>query len=250
MSIIFIQEILNMVNDAELIKNFKIWYNENKEELIKDDIDISDMYEVMEKYCDYYDDGDIIINSYDYHNAIEFMIDYYGMTFNSLNADNGLFYYMISKYNEDSWFNKMIDAIIEEDTENYIYNNVKINFLKYESNFIEQFIHDVRFNNEIHIYKDMVIIEKENKILQFNHIYNYSNKKYDKFKDELDLLVCGKFNELKDKYIKDKNDKYIEIPLEQSDIYGDKYKSKLTINFIDNEDDFKEIKKIWVDNYY
>ena len=115
MSIIFIQEILNMVNDAELIKNFKIWYNENKEELIKDNVDIGDMYEVMEKYCDYYDDGDIIINSYDYHNAIEFMIDYYGMTFNSLNADNGLFYYMINKYNEDSWFNKMIVAIIEED---------------------------------------------------------------------------------------------------------------------------------------
>jgi len=133
--------------------------------------------------------------------------------------------------------------------ENEIFNNVENNYLKNESNFIEQFIHDVRFNNEIHIYKDMVIIEKENKILQFNHIYNYSNKKYDKFKDELDLLVWFRFNELRDKYKKDKDDKYIEIELEQSDIYGDKYKSKLTINFIDNENDFKEIKKIYVDNY-
>ena len=48
------------------------------------------------------------------------------------------------------------------------------------------------------------------------------------------------FSLLKDKYIKNKDAKNIEIPLEQSDIYGDKYKSKLTINFIDNEDIIKD----------
>jgi len=133
--------------------------------------------------------------------------------------------------------------------ENEIFNNVENNYLKNERNFIEQFIYDIRFNSEIHIYKDMVIIEKENRLVRFNWLYDYNKKKYNKFKDELDLLVWFRFNELRDKYKKDKGDKYIEIELEQSDIYGDKYKSKLTINFIDNENDFKEIKKIYVDNY-
>lgn len=133
--------------------------------------------------------------------------------------------------------------------ENEIFNNVENNYLKNERNFIEQFIYDIRFNSEIHIYKDMVIIEKENRLVRFNWLYDYNKKKYNKFKDELDLLVWFRFNELRDKYKKDKDDKYIEIELEQSDIYGDKYKSKLTINFIDNENDFKEIKKIYVDNY-
>ncbi len=133
--------------------------------------------------------------------------------------------------------------------ENEIFNNVENNYLKNERNFIEQFIYDIRFNSEIHIYKDMVVIEKENRLVRFNWLYDYNKKKYNKFKDELDLLVWFRFNELRDKYKKDKDDKYIEIELEQSDIYGDKYKSKLTINFIDNYKEFNELKKTYVDNY-
>ena len=133
--------------------------------------------------------------------------------------------------------------------ENEIFNNVENNYLKNERNFIEQFIYDIRFNSEIHIYKDMVVIEKENRLVRFNWLYDYNKKKYNKFKDELDLLVWFRFNELRDKYKKDKDDKYIEIELEQSDIYGDKYNTKLTINFIDNYKEFNELKKTYVDNY-
>ena len=133
--------------------------------------------------------------------------------------------------------------------ENYIFNKVNKKYLRDENVFIEQFINDVRFNSEIHIYKDMVI--SEYKVFKFNYLFDYSKQKYDNYKDELDLLIYETFIRLKHKYKKNDKDNvdYIEIPLKQSDIYGDEYETKLIINFIKSEEEFNNIKKIWVDNY-
>jgi len=132
--------------------------------------------------------------------------------------------------------------------ENYIFNKVNKRYLKDESVFIEQFIYDVRFNSEIHIYKDMVINEREHKVFNFNYLFDYSKEKYNKYKDELDLLIYEYFIRLLHKYKKKDND-FIEIPLKQTDIYGDVYETKLRINFIKNEKEFINVKKIWVDSY-
>ena len=70
--------------------------------------------------------------------------------------------------------------------ENYIFNKVNKKYLRDENVFIEQFINDVRFNSEIHIYKDMVISEYEHKVFKFNYLFDYSKQKYDNYKDELD----------------------------------------------------------------
>jgi len=163
----------------------------------------------------------------------------------------------IFKFVDDVIYNELILETLkkirdnsENLKENYIFNKVNNNYLRNESVFIEQFIIDVRFNSEIHIYKDMVISEYEKKIFKFNYLFDYSKQKYNKYKEELDLLIYETFIRLKHKYKKNDNDNdYIEIPLKQSDLDGDEYETKLIINFIKSEEDFLNIKKIWVDNY-
>jgi len=167
----------------------------------------------------------------------------------------------IHRYDEDNKkILKNIDANINEHLycmkittnnhqDNEFFDYIEDNYLVNESVFIEHFIHDVRFDSKIHIYNDNVIIEKENILVKFNWLYNYKNKKYDKFKNDLDLLVYYRFAELRDKYEKEKEDKYIEIPLLQRCIYGDKYNTKLIINFINDYKEFNKLKKKWVDNY-
>lgn len=163
----------------------------------------------------------------------------------------------IFKFVDDILYNELILETLkklrdndEKLKQNFIINKVYNNYLRNEGVFIEQFISDVRFNSEIHIYKDMVISEYEKKIFKFNYLFDYSNEKYDNYKDEIDLLIYETFIRLKHKYKKNDNDNdFIEIPLKQSDLYGDVYETKLIINFIKSEEEFIKLKKIWVDNY-
>jgi len=115
-----------MVKVNELIEHFKNWYNNNKNDY-DDDIDI---VELIDKYTEYdyqfdinnnyeqhnhLDKIDISLTHFEYHNAINFMIDYYGLTFKDIKPDNALNYYMLYMYNEDSYFCNKLDDIIDDD---------------------------------------------------------------------------------------------------------------------------------------
>jgi len=175
------------------------------------------------------------------------IIDYYKLSIHRYDEDNKKILKNIDANINEHLYCMKITTNNHQDNEFFDY--IEDNYLVNESVFIEHFIHDVRFDSEIHIYNDNVIIEKENILVKFNWLYNYKNKKYDKFKNDLDLLVYYRFAELRDKYEKEKEDKYIEIPLLQRCIYGDKYNTKLIINFINDYKEFNKLKKKWVDNY-
>jgi len=115
-----------MVNENELIEHFKNWYNDNKTDF-DDDIDI---VELIDKYTEYdyqfdinnekqqhnhLDKINISLTQYEYHNAINFMIDYYGLTFKDIKPDNALNYYMLYMCNEYSYFSNKLDDIIDAD---------------------------------------------------------------------------------------------------------------------------------------
>jgi len=117
-----------MVKVNELIEHLKNWYNDNKNDF-DDDIDI---VELIDKYTEYdyqfdinnnyeqhnhLDKIDISLTQYEYHNAINFMIDYYGLTFKDMKPDNALNYYMNYMYNEDSYFCNKLNDIIDDDEE-------------------------------------------------------------------------------------------------------------------------------------
>ena len=175
------------------------------------------------------------------------IIDYYKLSIHRYDEDNKKILKNIDANINEHLYCMKITTNNHQDNEFFDY--IEDNYLVNESVFIEHFIHDIRFDSEIHVYNDNVIIEKENILVKFNWLYNYKNKKYDKFKNDLDLLVYYRFAELRDKYEKEKEDKYIEIPLLQRCIYGDKYNTKLIINFINDYKEFNKLKKKWVDNY-
>jgi hypothetical protein len=102
-----------MVNEMKLLKDFENWYNDNKNEFDDDydDIDIIEKYTITQFDSEverdfYFTDREIYIDltHNQYHTCIDFIMNKFGMTFNELDPNNVLNYYMKYMVLCDDWF--------------------------------------------------------------------------------------------------------------------------------------------------
>jgi len=96
-----------MANDDQILKDFEEWYSKREFDLKKEGPeDLIDKFSECITYMVY------PLTHFEYHDSINFMMDEYGMSFNQLEPDNYLKYYMNYMSVCDDVFSEKLDEII------------------------------------------------------------------------------------------------------------------------------------------